>query len=398
MANTLAVASYIAKTGLIDVENNLVLGKLVHRQYRNEFSFPLNAHKGGNQITIKKPIRFRAQSGAQRVPQDISEQTTTITIDKHYHVSWDWSVVEKTLSIGEFREQYLKPAMSALANQIDYELAGLYIDIAQSTGTAGTTPAAWTAIGDARQKLSEAACPSEDVSTVLNPAAFYSMANVLGGKYSTDMVEESLRKVALGKVANTIVYESQNIRTHTIGTTWAGTVVVDGASQTGSTLHIDGFTGDGTLKKGDVFTISASSAVKAVNPKTGQSTGANRQFVLTADTTTSGNEGDFSIAPSIITSGAYQTVNAGPSDNATITVPTANEVANLMFHKNAFAVVTVPLQVPDSAPFKAQESANGISITVTKAFDIDGFSEAIRLDVLFGVKTLDRNLACRIRG
>ena len=393
MPNTYTTADIVAELAIEDITNKLTMGKLVHKQFKKEFKFK-GAIKGGNKITINKPLRFAAKEGATRIPQNISEQTTSLCIDRHFHVSWDWSVIDKTMSIREVKEIYIGPAMTALREQMEMDLFGLYIDVAQATGTAGTTPASWTAIADGAQKLVEAGVPQENISCILNPAAFFSMGNVLGGKYSSDMVEKSLRHVSLGTIATANTYMSPFVKTHTIGTCWAG-ATINGASQTGSSLTLDGFTADGTLKKGDVFTIDD---VYHVQPRLGQSTGALQQFVLTADATVSGGAATVSISPSIITEGAYQTVDAAPADNASINVPSANERANLMFHKNAFALVTVPIDIPESAPFKATRNKDGLSISVSKQYDIDGFQEAIRFDALWGVKTLYPDWATRIRG
>ena len=69
-----------------------------------------------------------------------------------------------------------------------------------------------------------------------------------------------------------------------------------------------------------------------------------------------------------------------------------------MFHKNAFALVTVPLEMPDGAAFKARESSNGLSIRVVKDYDIDNDEDIIRLDILYGTKAIYPDLATRLSG
>ena len=69
---------------------------------------------------------------------------------------------------------------------------------------------------------------------------------------------------------------------------------------------------------------------------------------------------------------------------------------NLGFHKNAFALVTCPLEMPDGAPWKSRESHNGLSIRVVKDYDIATDDEIIRMDVLYGWKAIYPDLACRL--
>jgi hypothetical protein len=68
------------------------------------------------------------------------------------------------------------------------------------------------------------------------------------------------------------------------------------------------------------------------------------------------------------------------------------------FVKNAFALVMCPLELPDGAAFKAQETHEDLSITVVKAFDIETYTDIIRLDILYGVKCIYGDLGVRLLG
>jgi hypothetical protein len=52
------------------------------------------------------------------------------------------------------------------------------------------------------------------------------------------------------------------------------------------------------------------------------------------------------------------------------------------------------------ASFKAQETdpKTGLSVRVIKDYDFNGDFERIRLDILYGVKTLDPRLGARMSG
>ena len=70
-----------------------------------------------------------------------------------------------------------------------------------------------------------------------------------------------------------------------------------------------------------------------------------------------------------------------------------------MFHPNAFALVTVPMEMPANVWGARETDADaGISIRVVKQYDIDADEEIIRLDILYGVKTLYPELAVRLWG
>jgi hypothetical protein len=127
-----------------------------------------------------------------------------------------------------------------------------------------------------------------------------------------------------------------------------------------------------------------------------------RRFVITADNTDTGADMTVAVSPSVVSSGAYQTVDAVPANNAPITFVGTESTAytqNLVFHPNAFALVTVPIELP-SGVWGARESDPdlGLSIRVVKQYDIDADEEIIRLDVLYGTKTLYPELAVRLWG
>lgn len=394
MANTLLTPSVIAAQSLRILRNKMVVGGLVHRSFKKEFV------KVGDTVTIRKPVKFSVSDGATRVNQDVTETSTSIVINKRKHISWNFTTSDLTLKIEEYSERYIEPALNSLADQVDLDLLALASDVYNAVGTPGTTPNAFSILGDAAVKLDNEAVPSDMRSTVLNPAANWAMADALKGTLNADMNKDFIRKGKLGHVAGADVYGVQNISRITTGPK-GGTPLVNTGGQTGSSLITDGWTAAAAQRVavGDVFTIAS---VFAVNPVNKASTGQLRQFVVTANGSSDGAGNlTISIAPAIATSGPYQTVTAGPADNAALTfLGTASTAypANLTFHRDAFALVTVPLELPRGAAFKARAQADGLSVRVINDYDIDADTDIIRLDILYGVKTLYPELACRIFG
>lgn len=396
MANSLLTPTEIAKEGLMQLENAMGMGNLVHRQYKNEFV------KKGDTVTIRKPVKFTVTDGATRSNQDVTEQSDTIVINKRKHVSWKFSTQDLTLTIQQMSERYIKPAAIVLANQIDSDLCALYKDLFWKAGTPGTTPNAFSLLGDMAEVLDNGAVPDDGQRClVLDPAARWSMADALKTLNNDNMASDFVRRGRLGNIANFDVYGNQNIKKHTVGVA-TGTPLVNGASQTGASLVTDGWTNSttGILLDGDQFTIAG---VNSVNPVSKADTGQLQVFTVTADADSGATTGPatLSITPSITTSGAYQTVTASPADNAAITVIGTGGTAysqNMAFHKNALALVTVPLELPESAGFKARVNHRGVSIRIVKDYDIDADEEIIRMDVLYGTKAIYPELGGRLWG
>ena len=412
MANALITPSIIAKEALVQLENNLGMANNVHREYKKEFV------KVGDTVSIRKPVKFYAADGATRVNQDVEEANTSITVDKQKHVSWKFSSKDLTLTVEDYSERYIKPAMIALANTIDRNGHDLYTNVWNHVGTPGTTPANFAAMAAAAQRMDEMAVSTDMRKAMLNPAAGYAIAGTAQALYMNGVNTQAYRKGSIGEIAGLETFRSQNIASHTVGA-YGGTPLVNGAGQNvtyaaskstnSQSLVTDGWTASttGILKAGDVITIAG---VYAMNPVPGEGTTGKiqmpylQEFTVLADADSGATTGPatLTISPAIITSGPYQTVSAAPADNAVITVKTGTASTaypqNLAFHKNAFALVTCPLELPDGVSFKARESHKGLSVRVVKQYSIDADDDIIRLDVLYGWKSIYPDLAVRITG
>ena len=126
--------------------------------------------------------------------------------------------------------------------------------------------------------------------------------------------------------------------------------------------------------------------------------------MVTADFSSdaSGN-GSISIYPALNASGQFQTISAMPIDGAAITVlGAANTVtpANLLFHQNAFTLVSADLPLPGGVDMAARIASRhlGISVRMVRAYDIINDIFPCRLDVLYGWAAIYPELACRQQG
>lgn len=410
MANALITPQVIAREALMQLENNLVMAANVHREYRREFV------KIGSTVNVRKPVKFVVTDGATRSNQDVEEANTNVVIDSRKHVSWNFSTQDLTLTIEEYSERYIKPAGIALANKVDSDLCGLYDDVWNWVGTPGQKVNSYADFALAPERLDEMAVPRDMRRSVLSPADHWGIAGSQTGLFFDSIGQKAYRAGSIGTIGGVDTFMDQNVQAHTVGVA-TGTPLINGASQNvaysavtqatySQSLITDGWTNSttGILLAGDVFTIAGVNAVNPV-PREGakQDAGFLQQFVCLADADSGATTGPatLTISPPIITSGPYQTVTAAPADGAAITVLGTGGTAykqNMAFHRNAFALVTVPLEMPDGAAFKARESHNGLSIRVVKDYDIENDLDIIRLDILYGKKSIYPDLATRFSG
>lgn len=403
MANTNLTIDMVTKEALRILENNISFAKGVNREY--DGSFAVSGAKIGDALRIRKPARYTIRSGATMSVQDHTETSETLTLDTQKGVDVRFTSKELALSIDEFADRILKPAVAVIANEIDKDGLALYSKVFNSVGTPATVPTALSTFLNGKVKLMESACPQDDmISAVVGPQVEANMVDALKGLFhSTTEVSKQYEEGKMGRVGGMKWSMDQNIATHTVGA-HGGVPLVNGASQTGASLVTDGWTNSitGILKAGDVFTVAG---VFKVNPVSKVSTGVLQQFVVTADANSGATTGPatLSISPSITTSGAFQTVNASPADNAAITVVGAASAVSpqhLIYHRDAFVLGCADLQLPSGVDMAARavSSKLGISIRMVRAYDIAEDRFPCRLDVLYGWRTVYPELACRVQG
>lgn len=381
------------------LENNLVVAGKINRSYDAQFA--QTGAKVGYTVQARKPNRFVGTTGPNLNIENLTEGSVPITLDTQFHVDFTMSSADLTMVIDEFSDRYIKPAMAAIANKIDFDVANMAYNIANTVGVAGTTPNDIKALLDAGVKLDNEATPRDGKRTVVwDPATNGSMVKSAAGLFNapskiSDQYGSGLFVPALGFD----IGMDQNIRTYTTGTRTNGTV--SGAGQTGSSLLMTGLGAGGTVAQGDVFTIAN---VFGVNPQNRQSTGVLRQFtVLTAGTADGSGNLTVSIFPAINTSASnqqYQTVSAGPAAGAVVTWDTAastNYTANMAFHKDAFVLATADLEdVSQFGAWGARRTHKGISMRIARQYAIGTDTVPVRIDVLYGVRPIYPELACRI--
>ncbi|HEY4037819.1 MAG TPA: P22 phage major capsid protein family protein [Burkholderiaceae bacterium] len=395
-SQTVLTPQLISKESLVIVENNLVAAAKVNRQFENQFV------KIGSSLTIRKPNKFIVTSGPALSIQSINEPSVTISISNQQHVDFQFSSQDLTLTIEEFSERYLKPAMAELANALDYGVITNFQNIFNEVGTPGSVASSFQSLANVGQRMDEGGVPQDGRVLILNPAAYWSLANGLTTLFVQSVAEPAL-KGFLANIGNFEIYLDQNVQAQTVGA-YAGSGVVNGATQTGSNLVTNGWTASitGLLNVGDVITIAG---VNAVNPKSRVSTGSLQNFVVTAAVNSDGSgNATIPLYPAITPpvgglAQAYQTVTGSPANGAAITVKgtAANSYAqNIAFTRDCIGLVTVPLELPDGVDFKARQMYRNISLRVIRAFDIFNDVFPTRIDILWGSATYYPELGCRL--
>lgn len=404
MANTTIEPLWIARDVQRVAKNETRFIKNLQKKLSDDFI--VEGTKVGGTVGVRLPQRFVTSKGQGIQLQNITDTVVYVTITDQANIAWGWSSRQGTLNIQDTRERYVNPAGTQLANTADKDgLSRLYQDLYWSAGTPGTTSTANTTYFGLADLLTQvSAVPKDSRNMIVNSTMGTAIANAnlalfnLGS--SKNILEDGM--LSAGALKWKEWWEDNNVFPHTYGT-YSGTPLVNGASQTGSTLVTDGWTSGGaTLNKGDVFTIgSGTTANKSVNVQSYQDAGLPQYYVVTSQISDTTGAMSIPIAPPIVTSGAYQTVVASPADNATINVVGSSGVTSMQgvgYHRDFAVMASADLIMPNQGKAeRVRAPGSGMSLRLWEASDIMTDQHPTRLDWIYGFRTIRADWGGRVQ-
>lgn len=405
MSNRILTPKVYANTMLKLLKNNLVMGRLVNNEFKNEFK------KVGDTVYAKRPPQFVVREGRVAQVQDVTVGEVPVKLDTQLGIDIEFNSIEETLSVDELlMDAVMNAKAAALAQEVDLRIMEATIEFPSWVGTPGEKINSPADFFLAPERLDDMAVPGNDRHGVLSTRDYWGLASqfTTGNLYDNNVNREALSRARLPVMGSVQPYMSQSVITLVTGTRTNG--AVNGASQDveytevadtyTQTLIIDGVGAGGTIKKGEVFTIAG---VYAVNPRTKATLDYLQQFVVLADATANGSgQVTITIANPIIVSGAYMTVSAAPADNAVVTwmgTAATGYRQNAVFHGASIALASAKLVRPRTGEYSyASDPDTGISIRYWQTSDGTNDVHLHRWDLLMGVTNVDRRLGTRVSG
>ena len=396
MANTILTPTAVTRKALAILHQKLNFVGNVNRTY--DPSFAKSGAKIGDSLKIRLPNRFTIRTGATLSTQDVTEESTTLQVATQKGVDTTFTSAELTMSLDDFADRILEPAMAVLAANIEADALSMYKDVWNVYDQDATAFALSSMLGG-RKILNDTLTPMDSNRTALltTDAAVKFMTDTKGLFQDSAALAKQYKDGVIGKTAGFDVYENTLLVPHTTGTAAKTTTyTVNGAITTNGTTAVTVATGSTTFAIGDVFTVAG---CFRVHPETKVSTGVLHNFVVTA--AYAGGAGSLAFAPAVYTSGALQNVVAAGMANGSAIVKIgagASETLtnNLLFHRDAFAFATADLVMPEGVHFAAREVYDGISLRIVRQYAISSDTIPCRIDVLYGYKTIRPQLAVRL--
>lgn len=401
MANSYLTPTAVTRRSLMVLHQKLNFVGNINRQYDDSYKgsgTSVVRGKFGPTLKIRMPNEYTVRSGMVMSAQDQSETSVDLTVSTVKGVDMYFGSDDLALSIDDFSDRFIDPAMSVLAANIEADALSMYKSV-YNLYDGDAAAFSFTSAANAKQILSDNLASLAKRNFLANTThATKFLIDTKGLQQDSEAIAKQYREGKMGRTLGFDWYENTLLVPHTTGTAakTTGYVLNTSTGLTSGTATITVSGGSTTFLVGDVVTLQD---VYRVHPETKVSTGVLQQFVVTADSGASATS--LALSPTPVTSGARQNValvSAGASKAIVKVGAGANELLNqsLAFHEDAFTFVTADLELPKGVDFAAREVFDGISMSVVRDFNVVDRTFPCRIDVLYGYKAIRPQLAARI--
>jgi len=444
-----------ANEGLAILEENMVIANLVHRDFESE------VRSYGDVVNTRKPGTFRIRrkkDGTALTQQDANATNVRVPLDQWIYNSFVIKDGEASKSFQDLVDIYLRPGMQTIARAVDRAVLGqAHKFLANKVGRLGNLTSANSKdfLLEAREKMNVNKAPADGRNLVLAATAetallkneLFLKANERGDGGT------ALQNATLGRILGFNTYMDQNV--NSVAAVSCDTVIgaideVSGyAAGEAGELTVNGFTG--ARAANEYVTVAGDdqptylTATSGAGTPVGMTLSAALKYSVANDAVVTvykacAVQGGYALgyAEAIVLDGwtvapqvgqlvAFGTgsarrvytvieswLSASTTDQSVILdrpldVALINDQAafpgpggslNMAFHRDALALVTRPLAVPNNAMGVLSHVGvyNDIAMRVSMQYDIQNGGTVVNLDILAGIAVLDTDLCAVLLG
>ena len=405
MSNNVLTHDIVAKEAAAMLIEESVFIKSINRGRETEFNKDKAGYKVGSQVRIKIPPVPIVTDGKEYNGDDADlnakESTRVLKVDTQKHVSLEFGAAEQTLTLTDFKDRFLKPAIQSLATTVDADLLKRAIVTVNNSTLIGANEISPLApFGRAREMLARSLTPAAGRIALLSSEFTNGIVDTSGTLFNPNAeIAKQYKEGYVGRARGFDFVESEHIYRQVNGKTSG--ITVNGAGQTGGLLTVGGLANGDVIKAGQVFSLPG---VEMLHPLTRLSYGKLMQFVVLEDVIAGGATATLKIYPEITpdlvggTKQANANVSGSPANAAGLTfVGADNDVIDqaLCYTKDAFSAAFAPLKVLagcEGYTFNTETMALRVQTGGNWVSDYEG----TRIDVLYGFTMVRGNHAARV--
>ena len=164
MPNTILTPTAVTREALRVLHQKLNFVGNIVRDYDD--SFAQKGAKIGDTIKVRLPNQYVVRDGATLNAQDTTESSVSLQISSQKGVDLNFTSGELTLSLDDFSQRILEPAMSVLAANIEADALNMALDVYQAVNNIGSA-ISLNKVLMGRKALNDALAPMDNQRTAL---------------------------------------------------------------------------------------------------------------------------------------------------------------------------------------------------------------------------------------
>ena len=218
MANTLLTPSMITKQALMILHQKLNFVGKMNRAYDN--SFAVSGAKIGDTLKIRLPNQYTVSTGATLSTQTTTETQVSLQVSTQKHVDTSFTSVDLSLSMENFSDRILDPAMSVLASTIEADAFTMLLNLYNTVDGTTAGSVQLSTFLDAGVLLDNCLAPRDNKRIAnLRPRDTADLYKDIKGLFqASDEIADSYREGTMGRTVGFNFFQNTLIPTMTSGT------------------------------------------------------------------------------------------------------------------------------------------------------------------------------------
>lgn len=390
---------FYARTALRALKSKKGIARLVNRQAEIERQ---SSWEQGDKVKLRRPGNFTASEHTQGTADDIQGlhgQNVQITLDKYPVVNFGATDFQRATSPRAMME-HISRAMDAIVTKIEGYIYALGSKVGPVTDISGASGAE-DQIVDPLQTLIENNAPVDDGQI------FYAVDPSLAALFKKDPIFHQARMAGENEALATLLRGVLGTRfgVNIFESQLAKRLI---AQQT-ATLAAAAGSGDRVGAANADYDVNISQVViKALTDTQTVSTDVDTVTFAGDPTVYRVTAVGGAVSSNLITATLFPALRQPLAEDTVATFglrkaiqdAAAGTIENLMFHRDAIALVMAPLPMDGNGAgaeqFTAVDEETGLSIRVTRGYDVLKKQMVLSFDALCGVEVLDGQLATRV--
>ena len=171
-----AIVKLVAAEALAPIVGNLVFGRLVNRDYEKTVA------QAGDTVNIAIPpilVANNIAEGGTVTPQSPNLGNAQIVLNTHIEATFGIPDVTKALAVPDLLKTYMQPAIIAIVEKIETDIASLYSNFTYNQAVGSAAGISESVVDSAETALFTAKVPPQDMKfLIVNAATFGALRQV----------------------------------------------------------------------------------------------------------------------------------------------------------------------------------------------------------------------------